>query len=77
MTEKRPKGRPKTNLMEKAQDIQLQNSFYTVEEVAELLKVHPNSIRNFIREGRIKRIKFGQAVRIPKGEIEKLMKGEQ
>ncbi len=75
MEEKRPVGRPKTNLEEKAKDIELQNSFYTIEEVASLLKVHPNSLRNFIKEGRIKRIKFGQAVRIPKNEIEKLMKG--
>lgn len=27
---------------------------YTVDEVADLLNVHPNTVRNYIKEGRIK-----------------------
>lgn len=42
---------------------------YTVDEVADLLNVHPNTVRNYIKEGRIK-IKRGlYPLRIPHSVI--------
>jgi len=53
-----------------------EQQFYTVAEVAELLRVSESTIRNYIRRGYIKAIKFGMerraTVRIPKSEIESL-----
>lgn len=37
---------------------------YTIEEVAELLKLAESSIRTYIREGKLKHARFGNRVRI-------------
>jgi len=54
----------------------MKHEFYTVAEVANLLRVSESTIRNYIRKGFIKAIKFGPerraTVRIPKSEIEEL-----
>jgi excisionase family DNA binding protein len=47
---------------------------YTVEEVAEALKLHPYTIRRLCREGKIPGFKFGGQWRFDKNEIEKLGK---
>jgi excisionase family DNA binding protein len=42
----------------------------TVEEAADLLKVHPNTIRNAIRDGRLPAIRLGaRIVRIRKCDL--------
>lgn len=42
----------------------------TVEEAAELVKVHPNTIRNAIRDGRLPAIRLGaRIIRIRKAEL--------
>ncbi len=46
--------------------------FYTVEETAELLKVHVNTIYNMTRTGKIAYYKIGKQKRIPTSELEKL-----
>ncbi len=43
---------------------------YTVEEVAEALKLHPYTIRRLSREGKIPAFKFGGQWRFRKSEIE-------
>ncbi|MBU0999471.1 helix-turn-helix domain-containing protein [Patescibacteria group bacterium] len=43
---------------------------YTVEEVAQALKLHPYTIRRLSREGRIPAFKFGGQWRFRKSEIE-------
>ena len=54
----------------------MEHEFYTVAEVANLLRVSESTIRNYIKKGFIKAIKFGPerraTVRIPKSEIEGL-----
>lgn len=37
---------------------------YTIEEVAELLKLAKSSIQTYIREGKLKHARFGNRVRI-------------
>ncbi|NQT45876.1 MAG: helix-turn-helix domain-containing protein [Candidatus Omnitrophica bacterium] len=44
---------------------------YTVEEVAEALKLHPYTIRRLSREEKIPAFKFGGQWRYRKDEIEK------
>uniref|UniRef100_A0A6M3LD74 Putative DNA binding, helix-turn-helix domain containing protein n=1 Tax=viral metagenome TaxID=1070528 RepID=A0A6M3LD74_9ZZZZ len=48
--------------------------YYTVNEVAEMLNLVPNTIYRMIRRGEIKSHKFGKAVRISQAEIERLGK---
>ena len=47
---------------------------YTVEEVAQALKLHPYTIRRLSREGKIPAFKFGGQWRFDKEEIQKWMK---
>ena len=47
--------------------------YYTIEEVAEKLKVTRQAIHNWIKEGRIDSIKIGRARRIPAASIERLV----
>ncbi len=48
--------------------------YYTVNEVAEMLNLDPNTIRRQIYRGIIKANKFGKAVRISQVEIDRLGK---
>ena len=51
--------------------------FYTVKEVADLLRVSESSIRNYVQRGIIKAIRIGAGkratIRIPQSEIEALI----
>lgn len=49
--------------------INLSKEFYTIEEAAELLKVHSNTIRNNIKNGNLKAFKIGLQWRIPRREL--------
>lgn len=64
----RPNHRPRMEL--KTDGIRLEDEYYTIEELAKLLKVHKNTIRNAIKDGRIKAEKFGQQWRIRKKDIQ-------
>jgi excisionase family DNA binding protein len=50
------------------------NNFYTVEEVASLLKVHPNTVRGWIRQGKLNAIKINTLTRIKEVDLETFMK---
>lgn len=47
--------------------------FYTVEKISEMLKVHPNTVRNWINKGDLKASKTGQVYRIKKEDFEKFI----
>lgn len=49
------------------------NKFYTVQETASLLRVTPQTVRNYIREGRLKGIRIGRPILIPEGDISKAL----
>jgi excisionase family DNA binding protein len=50
---------------------------YTINEVAESLKLHPYTVRRLCREGRIPGVKFGGQWRFHKKEIDNiLLKGQ-
>ena len=68
MKEKRKhSGQPPINLKERAES--LENEFYTIDELAKILKVHERTIRNNIKRGTIKAKKFGNQWRIRKSDI--------
>jgi excisionase family DNA binding protein len=47
--------------------------YYTIEEVAEKLKVTRQAIHNWIRDGRIESLKLGRARRIPAAALERFL----
>ncbi len=48
-----------------------QAEFYTAEEIAKVLRLHPYTIRRLSREKKIPAFKFGGQWRYPKDEIKK------
>lgn len=40
------------------------NSFYTVEQVAELLQIHWQTVLNYIKGGKLEAVKLGRGYRI-------------
>ncbi len=49
------------------------NELLTVEEVAELLKIRPDLVRKYIREGRLKAVKMGKFWRVLRRDVESLV----
>ena len=64
--EKKPNHRPNKPL---TTDKKLKDQYYTIYEVAEILKVHHTTIRRAIRENRLPAIKIGTEWRIKKEDI--------
>ncbi len=56
---------------------ELTETCYTVQEASELLKVHYQTVRNWIKTGQIRVIKIGRSYRIPKSEIEHRLTGQE
>ena len=51
------------------------SQFYTVEKVADLLKVDPRTIRTAIHSGKLKAARVGRHFRISERELEKYLLG--
>ncbi len=49
------------------------DEFYTVEELADKLKVSEQTIRLWIREGRLEAYKFGRAHRVPGPALQRFL----
>ena len=48
----------------------MQKDLYTVTEVAQLLGLHVKTVRNYVRDGRLKSIRIGKQYRIAKTDLE-------
>lgn len=55
----------------------MKDKYYTVKEVAKLLKISTRTVWRWIESGKIKPIKVNKIVRIGSGEIKKLTIGEK
>jgi len=42
----------------------MQETYFTVEQIAELLQMHPKTVQRYIREGRLRAVKVGKAWRV-------------
>lgn len=69
MDTKRPNHRPNKPL---TTDVKLKDQFYTIYEVADILKVHHTTIRRAIKQNRLKAVKIGTEWRIKKEDISNL-----
>lgn len=66
--EKRPNHRPNKEL--KVDDPgTLRDDYYTIYELADILKVHHNTIRRAIKRGELKAIQLGREWRIKKDDF--------
>lgn len=54
--------------------VTIANHYYTVEEVSTLLKVHPNTVRGWIRQGKLEAVKINTLTRIKQAALETFMK---
>jgi len=50
------------------------NSFLTVEQVAELLQVHWQTVLNYIKSGKLEAVRLGKGYRISEEAINKFVK---
>ena len=50
---------------------------YTIEEVAEILKVNPRTINRMLERGEMKGVKVGRLWRISQGALEAYLRGEK
>ena len=49
------------------------DEFLTVSEVAKRLKLHPETIARYIRQGELQALKFGRVWRMEKKEVDKFI----
>ena len=49
---------------------------YTIEEIAEILKVHRTYVASLIKEGKLSALKIGRFYRIREDQLEKLINGK-
>lgn len=56
---------------------QTPQSYYTPKEVADMLKVAPQTVYNWIRDGELKAVQFGKAkgsIRVPQHALDEFLK---
>lgn len=54
------------------------NQYYTTDEVAEMLKVTPDSVRRWIRDGKLKSIKLsGKFIRISREDLDAFIQSQR
>ncbi len=51
----------------------MKEKFFTTEQVANILQVHPFTILKFIKQGKLKGIKLGRIYRIKESDINKFL----
>lgn len=54
----------------------MENTYYSVEELSEILKLHPKTVRRFIREGKIRGKKIGRSWMVSREELKRYAHGE-
>jgi excisionase family DNA binding protein len=53
------------------------NNFLTVEQVAQTLQVHWQTVLNYIKSGKLKAVRLGKGYRIPQESLNKFIKENQ
>lgn len=49
----------------------------TLKEVAERLRLHPNTLRRYIKKGKLAAMKFGRVWRIEEKDLEEFMRANK
>ncbi|MGH8938777.1 MAG: helix-turn-helix domain-containing protein [Actinomycetes bacterium] len=53
----------------------MSEQLYSVEQVADLLGLHVKTVRNYVRDGRLKAVRIGKQYRISRADLEALTGG--
>jgi excisionase family DNA binding protein len=48
----------------------VQEKWYSIEELAQILKLNQGSIRQLVRSGKLESVKFGRTIRIPESSFQ-------
>ncbi len=51
------------------------DKYYTVDEIAEMIKIHPKTVQRYIREGRLKATKVGKSWRVSGHDLSTFTEG--
>jgi excisionase family DNA binding protein len=57
--------------------IKMETKFLTIKDISEILSVHPNTVRNWIRSGELKSYKFEKAVRVTEEDFEEFLEANK
>jgi len=49
---------------------------YTTEQVAHLLQIHPLTVLNYIKSGKLKAVKLGRVYRVRESALQKFLENE-
>ena len=49
----------------------------TLKEVADRLRLHPNTLRRYIKEGKLAAMKFGRVWRVEEKDLEEFMRANK
>jgi len=55
----------------------MKETFYTVEQISQMLTIHPKTIQRYIREGRIRAVKIGKSWRISGHDLSRFTEGTE
>lgn len=53
----------------------MDGKYFTVEQISEILKIHPKTIQRYIREGRLKASKIGKSWRVTGHDLSEFTEG--
>lgn len=53
----------------------MNDKYYTVDEIAEMIKIHPKTVQRYIREGRLKASKVGKSWRVSGHDLSTFTEG--
>lgn len=54
----------------------MRNDYYTVEQISDMLSIHPKTIQRYIREGRLRAAKIGKSWRIEGHDLSTFVESE-
>ena len=54
----------------------MQETYYTVEQIAQMLQMHPKTVQRYIREGKLRAVKVGKGWRVSGHDLSVFTEGE-
>ena len=54
----------------------MQETYYTVEQIARMLQIHPKTVQRYIREGKLRAVKVGKSWRVGGHDLSVFTEGE-
>ncbi|QQR83540.1 helix-turn-helix domain-containing protein [Candidatus Peregrinibacteria bacterium] len=55
----------------------MEEKIYTTDQVAQMLQIHPLTVLNYIKKGRLKGIKLGRVYRVRESAFQEFLKQQE